>query len=61
MNGISLVHVVALIAGVILILLIKRRYRQISATELTVIIALYAALVLLFTEPIVNLIRKLFT
>jgi hypothetical protein len=61
MNSLSLMHLIALIAGIILILLIRRRYRKISTTELAVIIALYAALVLLFTEPIVNLIKKLLT
>jgi len=55
----SLVHLIAFIVGIILILLIRRKYRKISTTELVVSIILYALLVLLFTEPIVNLIRKL--
>jgi hypothetical protein len=61
MKGLSLMHLIALIAGIILILFIRRRYRKISTTELALIIALYVALVFLFTVPVVNLIKKLLT
>ena len=61
MEGLSLMHLIALIAGIILILFIRRRYRKISATELALIIALYVVLVFLFTVPVVNLIKKLLT
>ena len=61
MNSLSLMHLIALIAGIILILLIRRRYRKISTTELALIIALYVVLVFLFTVPVVNLIKKLLT
>jgi hypothetical protein len=61
MIGFSLAHLIALIAGIIVIFSIRRRYRKIKTKELVIIIALYVVLVLLFTEPIVNLIKKLFT
>jgi hypothetical protein len=60
MNNLSLVHVIVFVAGIILILLIRRKYRKISMAELAVVIALYTVLVILFTEPIVNMIRKFF-
>ena len=61
MSGLSLLHLIALVAGLVVILLIRKRYRRISATELTVVVVLYAILVLLFTEPIVNLVKRLLT
>lgn len=61
MSGLSLFHLIAFIAGLVVILLIRRRYRRISAMELTVVVVLYAMLVLLFTEPIVNLVKRLLT
>ena len=61
MNGLSLLHLIAFIAGIVLILLIRRRYRRISVMELAVVVLLYAILVLLFTEPIVNSVKKLLT
>ena len=61
MKGLSLTNLIALIAGIILILFIRRRYRKMSKTELALIIALYVVLVFLFTEPVVNLIKKLVT
>ena len=61
MSGLSLLHLIALVAGLVVILLIRKRYRRISTTELTVVVVLYAILVLLFTEPIVNLVKRLLT
>lgn len=61
MSGLSLLHLIAFVAGLVVILLIRKRYRRISATELTVVVVLYAILVLLFTEPIVNLVKRLLT
>lgn len=61
MTGLSVIHLIALIAGIIVILLIRRRYPEISTKEITVIIVLYIVLVFLFTEPLVNLINKFLT
>jgi hypothetical protein len=61
MSGLSLVHLTALVAGISIILLIRRRYRGISTIELAIIIVLYVLLVILFTEPIVNTIKSTLT
>ena len=61
MSGLSLLHLIALVAGLVVILLIRKRYRRIRAMELAVAMVLYAVLVLLFTEPVVNLVKRLLT
>jgi hypothetical protein len=53
------VHFLVLIFGILVIWLIRRKYRKITPMEFTVIIILYVLLVLLFTEPIVNWIRRM--
>jgi len=55
---IGLVHLIALIAGVVAVFLIKKRYTKISTTEVAIIIVLYFALVLLFTDPVVDFFFK---
>lgn len=57
---IGLVHLIALIAGVAAVLLIRKRYTKISSMEVAIIIVLYFALVLLFTDPVVNFFFKKF-
>lgn len=61
MSGLSVFHFIALVVGIVVIFLIRKKYRKISLGELTLIIILYAALVLLFTEPIVGLLKELLT
>ncbi len=51
---IGLVHLIVLVAGVVAVFLIRKKYPKISSTELAIIIVLYFALVLLFTDPVVN-------
>lgn len=53
-----LVQLLAFIAGVLLILLIRRRYSKITKVEFIAVIILYALLVLLFTEPVIDGIKK---
>ncbi len=60
MGGLSIVHVIALVAGIAVVFLIRKRYTRISTTELAIIIILYVVLVLLFTDPIVDFILKKF-
>ena len=57
---IGLVHLLALIAGVAAVFLIRKKYTRISAMEMALIIVLYFALVLLFTDPVVNFFFKKF-
>ncbi|HPD57319.1 MAG TPA: hypothetical protein PKW17_08790, partial [Smithellaceae bacterium] len=52
------VHLIALIVGIVIILIITRKYRKFSLVETAGMIILYAALVLLFTSPIINLVKK---
>jgi hypothetical protein len=61
MKDFANMHLIALLVGIIVILFLRRRYLKISKTELALIIALYVALVFLFTEPVVKLIKKLLT
>jgi len=60
MQMIGFVHLIALIAGVVAVLLIRKRYTKISSMEVAIIIFLYFALVLLFTDPVVNFFFKKF-
>jgi len=59
MSSLPIVHVFALIAGILAIFYIRKKYSKITTAELVIIIVLYAALVLLFTDPVVNRIRAL--
>lgn len=52
------VHLIALVVGIVIILVITRKYRKFSLVETVGMIILYAALVLLFTSPIINLVKK---
>lgn len=51
--------VIALIIGGVILLIIKRKYQKIRIIELIIIFILYFILVALFTEPVLNLARKL--
>lgn len=51
---IGLVHLVFLIAGIIAVFLIRKRYPKISSMEMATVIVLYLFLVFLFTDPVVN-------
>ena len=61
MSGLTVVHLIALMAGIMVILFIRRKYPKITTKEVAVIIVLYVLLVVLFTEPIVNLIYRFLT
>ncbi len=53
------IHIVVFLIGMLVIWLIRRKYRKITRMELTVIILLYALLVLLYTEPVVSWIKRI--
>lgn len=57
---IGVVHAIALIAGIAAVFLIRKRYRKISSLETALILILYFALVLLFTDPVVNFFFRKF-
>lgn len=51
---IGLIHLAFLIAGIVAVFLIRKRYPKISSMEMAIVIVLYLFLVLLFTDPVVN-------
>jgi hypothetical protein len=53
------VHLIALVVGGIILFIAKRKYQKIRIIELIIIFILYFILVALFTEPVLNLARKL--
>lgn len=53
------VHLLALIVGTITLFILKRKYKKIRFIELITIFILFLILVTLFTEPALNLARKL--
>jgi Ca2+/Na+ antiporter len=52
------VHLLALIAGVIILLFVKRKYKQVRNLELIIVFILYLILVAIFTEPGMDLIKR---
>lgn len=56
---IGLIHLVFLIAGVVAVFLIRKRYPKISLMEMAIVIVLYVLLVLLFTDPVVNYFKRI--
>jgi len=56
---IGLILLVFLIAGVVAVFLIRKRYPKISLMEMAIVIVLYVLLVLLFTDPVVNYFKRI--
>lgn len=56
---IGFIHLIALAAGIAVLLLIRKRYPGIKSKELAIIIFLYIVLVVLFTEPVVNFFKNM--
>lgn len=59
MSSFPYVHLLALMAGGFIVFMVNRKYNKITGTEIILILVLYASLVILFTEPVVNLIKRL--
>lgn len=59
MNSFPFVHLIALVAGGLIVFMVHKKYEKITAKEIILIMVLYACLVVLFTEPVVNLIKRL--
>ena len=59
MKNFPFIHLIALVVGGIILLIVKRKYQKIRIIELIGIFILYFILVALFTEPVLNLVRKL--
>jgi Mn2+/Fe2+ NRAMP family transporter len=52
-------HLVALIAGGIVLLIVKRKYPKVRNSELIIVFILFFILVAIFTEPGLDLIKRL--
>jgi hypothetical protein len=59
MKNFPFVHLIALVVGGIILLMVKRKYKKIRIIELIIMFILYFILVALFTEPVLNLVRRL--
>jgi hypothetical protein len=59
MKNFPFIHLIALVVGGIILFMVKRKYQKIRIIELTIIFILYFILVALFTDPVLNLARKL--
>ena len=59
MKTFPFVHLVALIIGGFILLILRRKYQKMRNRELIIIFILYAVLVALFTEQVMNLVKKL--
>jgi hypothetical protein len=58
MKNFPFLHLLALVLGAIILFIVKRKYQKIRIIELFIIFILYFILVALFTEPVLNLVRK---
>jgi hypothetical protein len=59
MKNFPFIHLIALVVGSIILFMVKRKYQKIRIVELIIIFILYFILVALFTDPVLNLARKL--
>jgi hypothetical protein len=59
MKNFPFIHLIALVVGGIILFMVKRKYKKMRVIELTIIFILYFILVALFTDPVLNLARKL--
>ncbi len=59
MKNFPFIHLIALVVGGVILFMVKRKYQKMRIIELIIIFILYFILVALFTEPVLNLTRKL--
>lgn len=59
MKNFPFIHLIALVVGGVILFVVKRKYQKMRIIELIIIFILYFILVALFTEPVLNLTRKL--
>ena len=58
-NLFPFMHLIALIAGVIVLLFVKRKYPKVRNSELIIVFILFFILVAIFTEPGLDLLKDL--
>ena len=59
MKNFPFIHLIALVVGGVILFMVKIKYKKMRIIELIIIFVLYFVLVALFTEPVLNLTRKL--
>jgi len=57
-NLFPFLHLVVLIAGIIVLLFVKRQYQQVRNFELIIVFILFLILVAIFTEPGMDLLKR---
>ena len=58
-NLFPILHVIVIIAGSILLIFVKKKYSKVRNAELIVVFILFFILVLIFTEPGMDVLKKL--
>ncbi|HDQ04717.1 MAG TPA: hypothetical protein ENN23_09195 [Deltaproteobacteria bacterium] len=59
MENFPIIHLITLVIGAVVLFVIKKKYRDVRIIEMVMVFILYAILVALYTEPVINLTRKL--
>jgi len=57
-NLFPFLHVIILIAGIIILLFIKRKYPKVKNYELIVVFVLFLILIAVFSEPGLDLLKR---
>ena len=58
-NLFPILHVIVIIAGIILLIFVKKKYSKVRDAELIIVFILFFILVLIFTEPGMDVLKKL--
>lgn len=54
-----IIHVIVIIAGIVLLVFVKKKYPRVRNLELIAVFILFLILVLIFTEPGMDLLKRL--
>lgn len=57
-NLFPFLHLAVLIAGIILLVFVKRKYPKVRSSELIIVFILFFILVVIFTEPGLDLLKR---
>ena len=58
-NLFPILHIIVIIAGIILLIFVKKKYSKVRDAELIIVFILFFILVLIFTEPGMDVLKKL--
>ena len=54
-----IIHVIVIIAGIVLLVFVKKKYPRVRNLELIAVFILFIILVLIFTEPGMDFLKRL--